>query len=804
MPFSDFSPFKQGSGKISPKRGTLPVQVGYGTTNPVGLGINDKGSLFYNTTSNELLSWNGTAWTSSGGGGNPFTYLQVGETLPAPINDGNNIYYYRFDGANLLLDEGDYSSNNLDDSEQGNIVQETSTLAPFYVDQITGNDDITKCLKTTGIVTGSTLLSGGCTFYLNFRTPSTPPASGEIIPLYIRSTQTGVDGFNNSGVLHMVGLFNDGVDYRAVYLSVSLDGLTYVTASAVVTDSTNYQLVVRQSTTGAITLATLNGSSMTTGSAGSGSSFDGWDLTDRISFLGSDYATFASMPFTVVSNTEASVDQALWRLAQDATPYVFDASFTGEVFITYFLANDTEIVANKYASFNDGAEINGNEFPYDLGTSGAALTTNGSGTLSWTLISLGVAYQNGRAISIYSGMPVVLGDRDTNEEYSQIPSIQVIDATDNACTISVAQNSGVFAFFNANLEKVHYATSVSFPNPNEVETSVNLASVNACIPGVNVKNDFPNVPLSIVILQNCDVVSDNGMYLLMSASNGNDTNSVATLLDVETGSPANITSTTGNAIITNVIYAEGYGHNGGAMQEFWMGPTLEAGNYGQIIRSSGNAPASLRATWNQDLSVPTIAVDYIKNDEPTLTAPMTKYDNAGDGADIQFTIRSTDPSTPSEGDHWYSQGRLKVQSNTGTETLVYSSDTDSIIASHATIQNIDATTTGQTLLYTVPSGRSFVMTGLYVYPTLVNAWTVSPQFGIGTAGGGYIEWSNGYIDISSLIGQTNIGKMFNGVYDSGTFDIYEFQSDDQIYIDINTAATASDLELRVSVIGYLI
>ena len=41
--------------------------LGTQSSDPTGLGVNDEGSVYYNSTDNKLKAWDGTAWENAGG-----------------------------------------------------------------------------------------------------------------------------------------------------------------------------------------------------------------------------------------------------------------------------------------------------------------------------------------------------------------------------------------------------------------------------------------------------------------------------------------------------------------------------------------------------------------------------------------------------------------------------------------------------------------------------------------------------------------------------------------------------------------
>lgn len=103
---------------------------------------------------------------------------------------------------------------------------------------------------------------------------------------------------------------------------------------------------------------------------------------------------------------------------------------------------------------------------------------------------------------------------------------------------------------------------------------------------------------------------------------------------------------------------------------------------------------------------------------------------------------------------------------------------------------------GATNLYTVPTGRSAVITGAVVVPTTATAVTVVPTAGIGIAAGEEDIFSS-----DAMTGLDSTTKRFR--FDSaGTARIGA--AAEVIKIGVDVAATATALVADVYLIGYLI
>lgn len=104
---SQYSPLGESSTKLFQKQATLPLQIGADTANPGGLGVSDEGALFYNTNTNSLLVWNGSAWASAGAASLQDAYDGGSDILLAantPIQIRNAGIPYGASQVGLILD----------------------------------------------------------------------------------------------------------------------------------------------------------------------------------------------------------------------------------------------------------------------------------------------------------------------------------------------------------------------------------------------------------------------------------------------------------------------------------------------------------------------------------------------------------------------------------------------------------------------------------------------------------------------------------------------------------------------------
>jgi len=118
-----------------------------------------------------------------------------------------------------------------------------------------------------------------------------------------------------------------------------------------------------------------------------------------------------------------------------------------------------------------------------------------------------------------------------------------------------------------------------------------------------------------------------------------------------------------------------------------------------------------------------------------------------------------------------------------------------------TITGVNFKATGLTTLFTVPTGRQFILEDVRVQPTNVTSLTISPDFKIG-ANVTHDDWAAGYTlpngstnaDMSILAFKTAQGDYFSKVFQSG--DIIKFE--------ITTGATATTFTGTLRIFGMLI
>lgn len=154
---------------------------------------------------------------------------------------------------------------------------------------------------------------------------------------------------------------------------------------------------------------------------------------------------------------------------------------------------------------------------------------------------------------------------------------------------------------------------------------------------------------------------------------------------------------------------------------------------------------------------------------------------------------------------------LGVSSSDGTTTIpIYanptshrllvdlSSTTYSAISGDISV-TINALNTGQTLLYTVPAGKTFFPSMVYFYNPVATNIGGSATLGVGTSGSGY---ANIFSPSSIAFGAEGDYSVSN-VTATGTYLTSAFTAGTNIYVDVSVAAIADAYSITVILTGIL-
>ncbi len=109
---------------------------------------------------------------------------------------------------------------------------------------------------------------------------------------------------------------------------------------------------------------------------------------------------------------------------------------------------------------------------------------------------------------------------------------------------------------------------------------------------------------------------------------------------------------------------------------------------------------------------------------------------------------------------------------------------------------INAKTVGTTNLYTVPVGKTAIITGIDILVTAATAVTVPPTVGVGIASG-----EDDIFFPTSLIGLNLVNEIYRGV-PLGVF--VKGNAGEIVKLGIDVGATATTMTITVNLIGYLI
>ena len=115
------------------------------------------------------------------------------------------------------------------------------------------------------------------------------------------------------------------------------------------------------------------------------------------------------------------------------------------------------------------------------------------------------------------------------------------------------------------------------------------------------------------------------------------------------------------------------------------------------------------------------------------------------------------------------------------------------------VTGVDLKNTGQTTLYTVPSGKALIITDIIPVITAIDTVAVFPIIRIGKASS-YNEW----LSLTTIPSVTAAGQAFS-LNTSGALAIRSiFTAGEVVSVDVQTAATATTLTATFHVFGYLI
>lgn len=117
----------------------------------------------------------------------------------------------------------------------------------------------------------------------------------------------------------------------------------------------------------------------------------------------------------------------------------------------------------------------------------------------------------------------------------------------------------------------------------------------------------------------------------------------------------------------------------------------------------------------------------------------------------------------------------------------------------ATVLGINLKNTGQTTLYTVPSGKTLIITDILLIPTTANTITIPPIIRIGKASN-YNEWA----PLVTLTGLNAANQLFSLATAATGLIRQTFAAGEVVKLDVQTGATATSLTITTYLFGFLI
>ena len=114
------------------------------------------------------------------------------------------------------------------------------------------------------------------------------------------------------------------------------------------------------------------------------------------------------------------------------------------------------------------------------------------------------------------------------------------------------------------------------------------------------------------------------------------------------------------------------------------------------------------------------------------------------------------------------------------------------------LPGVNLAATGQTLLFTVPSGKNCIVTDIRLEVAQADAVISVPSLRVGKASN-YDEW----LPITAMTGLDAVGEFVNLSTAANLLIRKKFAAGDAIKIDITTAGVATALTANIHVFGYI-
>lgn len=229
------------------------------------------------------------------------------------------------------------------------------------------------------------------------------------------------------------------------------------------------------------------------------------------------------------------------------------------------------------------------------------------------------------------------------------------------------------------------------------------------------------------------------------------------------------------------------------------------------------ADDTVTSLYTNDASLPwngTWSVDLGAGPAPTVTRSnmpgLVAKSDAGDSVNIQewrrgsdgaavttlssqgvFHNRDTNGSTFTD---FYTDGGV-LYSQASPRNRSISEDEWALLSGKVVTNAIDGTSSGQTVIYTVPAGRTALIQRILIQPTTVTGLVILPTVSVGKTGAGYVDVvAGGVLAGVTAVNTAQILAPINGMS--------VLQAGDQLKINV-TAGTATAYTFSVTTIGLL-
>ena len=178
-----------------------------------------------------------------------------------------------------------------------------------------------------------------------------------------------------------------------------------------------------------------------------------------------------------------------------------------------------------------------------------------------------------------------------------------------------------------------------------------------------------------------------------------------------------------------------------------------------------------------------------------VTTPTAKLHITGSttSASSLRIANGTAPTTPNDGDIWYDGTHLQFRQSSTTYQL--DQQTTSVPSLIASITGISGTAAASTTVYTVPTGKTLIITQAIVRATAATSITNGPTAGFGTSTSTYNIYASTAINALTTAG-LDFGFVTVGMSTT-------VAAAGVVYFNIGTGATGTSETLAVELIGYL-